>query len=142
MLKILCSAFLLTVAACAPAGSDDMMTTADEVEEISGKADGVALPIGTYRTQKLELGEIRQVTIGADRSFSRWIQVVDCIPLKGCGPETGTVRFTRSIKTGARYIRFLDGDGDLMDRYQYTLAGADLTLRRDDVTTWTPFTAQ
>ena len=134
-------AALLLAAACAPA-TDDMMTTGDEVEEVAGKADraGAPLPIGSFDSQKPQLGQIRQVTMNLDRSFARTIQVVDCIPLRGCGPETGHVKYTRSTKTGDRFIRFYDGDGDLMDRYQYTFDGAALTLRRDDEQAFTAFT--
>ena len=141
MKTIVLSALLL--AACAPA-TDDMMTTGDETEEIAGaKTDAAAaLPVGTFDSRRPQLGEIRQVTLNGDRTFARTIQVIDCIPLKGCGPETGTFRYTRSTKTGARYLRFYDADGDLMDRYQYTFDGQSLTLKPDDGTVWTPFSAR
>jgi hypothetical protein len=140
MKKMMLVLAALSLWACAPA-TDDAIGT-DEVEEAAGKADRVAapLPFGTFDSAKPQLGEIRQLTVKNDRAFSRWIQVVDCIPLKGCTPETGTVHFTRNLKTGQRFIRFYDADGDLMDRYQYTFDGAALTLRRDDATDWTPFT--
>ena len=142
MKTMLCFALLVSAVACAPATDDPTMMSADEVEEVAaGKADrAAALPIGTFDTTKPQLGEIRRVTVKNDRSFARYIQVIDCIPLKGCGPETGTVHFTKNVKTGARFIRFYDADGDLMDRYQYTFDGTSLTMRRDDEPAFTPFT--
>jgi hypothetical protein len=125
-------------------GESDPALDSGEVDEAGGKADGLTLPAGTYQASTPKLGEIRELTLNDDHTFSRAIQVVDCVPQIGCGPQTGTYKFTRSGST--HYVRFYDDGGDVVDRYEWKLSGSELQVRFNfqgqKTTRWTHLAAQ
>ncbi|HSD90331.1 MAG TPA: hypothetical protein VLB44_22535 [Kofleriaceae bacterium] len=109
---------LLTACAATPPDAD-IDDTADD-----GKADGLARPAGVYSRSEATDGQLEELMLLADHTFLRF---------EGGGDwrERGTYSFTRSSTTSKRYIRFLDTDGTLIDRYTYSMNGSVLRLQRD-----------
>ena len=111
-------------AGCSGAGTGDL----EQADDAAGKAD-VVRPSGNYTNASPKIGEITFLALNADRSYSRTIQVVDCIPAGAhCGDDQGTYRFTRAGTH--RYIRF-DSNGN-SERYEYILSGTQLQLNAVD----------
>jgi hypothetical protein len=113
------SLFALIFAACAaPADSTDVEDTGD------GKADGAARPAGVYSRTEASEGQLEELMLMPDHTFLRYEALGDW-------RERGTYMFTKSTTTTKRYIRFLDSDGTLIDRYTYSMKGSVLHLQRD-----------
>jgi hypothetical protein len=111
----------LVVSACAvtPPDDTDVDDTADD-----GKADGVARPAGVYTRKDATEGQLDELMLMPDHTFLRYEALGDW-------RERGTYAFSRSTTTSKRYIRFLDSDGTLIDRYTYTMSGSVLHVQRD-----------
>jgi hypothetical protein len=107
-----------------PETADD--GNADTIDTAT-KADGVVRPVGTYLKDAASAGQFTKVVLKTDRTFHRETMVY-CI-MAPCPPvaSEGTYNFSKSGST--RYLRFLDENGDLIDRYAYTLSGDVLKLR-------------
>jgi hypothetical protein len=112
----LCIALLFT--ACATTDETDVDTADD------GKADGLARPSGVYSRREATDGQLFELVLLPDRTFQRY-------EASGDWRERGTYTFTKSTTTAKRYIRFLDEDGALIDRYTYTMSGSVVRLQRD-----------
>jgi hypothetical protein len=116
------AALMVTAFGCGEAPIDNEPDVVDDVT----KADAV-YPSGTYENQHPSVGELAELTLNPDHTFSRKFQMVDCIPAIACGPERGTYKFTHSSTT--KYIRFYDYDGTFLDKYSYKLYTNSITLR-------------
>jgi hypothetical protein len=103
-----------------PAGDVD---TADD-GVVDGKADGVARPAGVYSRTEATDGQLMELMLLPDHTFLRF-------EASGDWRERGTYTFTKSTTSTRRYIRFLDEDGDLIDRYTYTINGSVVRLSHD-----------
>lgn len=111
----------LIVSACATTPTDE--TDVDDVTD-DGKADGLARPAGVYSRNEATDGQLFELMLLPDHTFLRY-------EATGDWRERGTYRFTKSTTTTKRYIRFLDEDGALIDRYTYTMSGSVVRLQRD-----------
>jgi hypothetical protein len=119
----------------------DAMDATDVADDALGAKEdsGAAKPAGHYVSSGLPRpGELTDLVLDADHTFTRNVLVYcaaqPSYPLD-CGHESGHYKLTKSTTSSTRYIRFLDADGDLMDRYVYAVhADGSLTLRRDDET--------
>ncbi|HEY3356566.1 MAG TPA: hypothetical protein VGQ83_25165 [Polyangia bacterium] len=107
---------------------DNALDVIDNAE----KADGVIRPVGTYRNEAPTAGGFTAVVLKTDKTFRREVQVM-CITTP-CNPIATEGRYGWSKSGSTRYIRFLDENGDLIDRYAYTLSGDVLTLRVPNTT--------
>jgi hypothetical protein len=107
---------------------------AQDVIDDAGKADAVSRPTGSFRSQEASAGQFTLVVLNEDRTFHREMMVY-CFAAP-CNPvaQSGTYTFSKSGDT--RYIRFLDADGNLVDRYAYTWAADTLKLRSSGGTAW------
>jgi hypothetical protein len=123
---------MIAVAAMAMVGCGDVPAGGemDQIDEVT-KADGT-YPIGNF-DGSVKLGQIRDLTLNSDKTYSYFVQVVDCIP-GGCQPVTGTYKFSHSSTT--KYLRFYDADGNFDVRYAYKFDGSKLSLKKDGTTTW------
>jgi hypothetical protein len=127
-------AFVFVIAALGTYGCDSTTSNPDDsaadVTDNSDKADGVVRPEGTYTHAAAAAGDFTVVILNADKSFHREMLVM-CITTP-CNPVAtdGTYGWSKSGST--RYVRFLDANGALIDRYAYTLSGDVLTLRTPD----------
>jgi hypothetical protein len=101
--------------ACHAAGADDAQP---EQADDPTKGDVVA-PLGTFGADKARAGELSTLTLRADGTFARTVE-------KGAS-ATGTFRLTHSETT--HFIRFLDAEEALIDRYAWVLTGDSLRLR-------------
>jgi hypothetical protein len=106
-----------------------------DVDDPAGKADGVDGPVGTYVIQGDYAGESPRadlLVLKTDMTFHRVsVTVVDQGELfeEEVVTEEGSYKFTRSTTGPTRYIRFVDADGELIDRMAWTMSGDALTLR-------------
>jgi hypothetical protein len=107
-----------------PDTGDD--TAADTIDTAT-KADGVVRPVGTFLKDAASAGQFTKIVLKTDRTFHRETMVY-CVraPCPALESE-GTYNYSKSGST--RYIRFMDENGDLIDRYAYTLADDVLKLR-------------
>lgn len=135
MRRLAFAAAAILAIACDSGSSSDENEPApgaeNEVEvSIDGKEDGVVRPLGTYRGEAAGAGDLVTVVLKSDKTFHRET-LVTCITTP-CNPigEDGTYKFTKGGEN--RYIRFLDTDGQLIDRYAYELEDDTLSLRKDD----------
>src|SRR5262249_22093832 len=71
--------------------------------ESADKAD-VVYPYGTWEAESPHVGDMASLTLNSDKSYARTFQMVDCIPVEACKPETGNFKWSHSSTT--RYIRF------------------------------------
>ncbi|MBI5482216.1 MAG: hypothetical protein HY906_25395 [Deltaproteobacteria bacterium] len=119
---------VLALAAVGCNGSPDIGDDANaDTIDAATKADGVIRPVGTYLRDNATAGQFTKVVLKTDRTFHRELMVY-CIMAPCPTPATeGTYNFSKSGTT--RYIRFLDENGDLIDRYAYKLDGDVLKLR-------------
>lgn len=122
------AAMTMAAVGCGTDTADDNLS---EQSEEAGKVDAV-FPKGEYVNDKPQLGDIAELTLNDDKTFSFHIQVIDCIPLQSCNTE-GTYKFTRS--GSARYVRFSDA-ADNVTRYEYKLTGDALSLRKTYTSRW------
>jgi hypothetical protein len=118
--------FLLTsllFAACTTPSDD-----ADVDDPVAdGKADGVARPSGVYSRTEATDGQLEELMLMPDHTYLRYAAAGDW-------RERGTYTFSKSTTSTKRYIRFLDSDGQLIDRAQYTMTGSVVRLRPDGAT--------
>ena len=116
---------LLTVTACTATPPD----LTDEVDDTAsdGKADGIARPSGVYSRNEATDGQLEELMLLPDHTYLRYEALGDW-------RERGTYTFSKSTTTSKRYIRFLDSDGTLVDRYTYTMSGSVVRLQRDGAT--------
>jgi hypothetical protein len=121
---------LLLISALASACAVSPVDDDDDVVELDGKADG-ARPAGVYSRKEATDGQIAELMLFPDRSFLRYVAGDDFL-------FRGTFQFTRSTTTSKRYIRFLDSDGTLMDRYTYSMNGSVVRLHLDSETSFYP----
>ena len=133
---------LLMALALAAFGCSGTPDTADDANadtiDNAAKADGVVRPVGTYLKDGATAGQFTKIVLKTDRTFHRELMVY-CIVAPCPTPATdGTYNFSKSGTT--RYIRFLDDNGDLIDRYAYTLSGDVLKLRVPNETTKVAYT--
>ena len=109
----------LFVTACATTATDDVDDAIDD-----GKDDGLARPAGVYSRTEAADGQLQELMLLPDHTFLRYEALGDW-------RERGTYQFTKSTTTSKRYIRFLDQDGALIDRYTYSMTGSVLRVQRD-----------
>jgi hypothetical protein len=121
---------MMLVGAAGCEGGNPIDDEPDQIDDAT-KADS-STPLGNF-TGSVHIGQIRDLTLSSDKSYDYFIQTVDCIP-GPCRAQKGSYKFSHSSTT--RYIRFLDGDGNLVERYAYKLSGTKLSLRRDHDTVW------
>ncbi len=125
------AAYLLLVSllgsACTAASTDDT----DVEEATDGKADGIARPAGVYSRTEATDGQLTELMLFPDHTFIRY-------EAAGDWRIRGTFTFTKSTTSSKRYIRFLDQDGTLIDRYTYSMNGSVLRLHLDSETTSYP----
>jgi hypothetical protein len=130
-------AFLAT--AMLAVGCADNMEPSDDVadDSVASKDDSAAAkPAGHYVLEGNPTPmELTDLVLNADHTFTRNIFVycaAESITLN-CGHEAGSYKFTKSTTSSTRYIRFIDDQGNLMDRYTYVVqADSSLKLRRAD----------
>ena len=120
-------AFATLVSACATS-VDDGDDTPDAAD---GKADGWSRPAGVYSRTEATDGQLTELMLMPDRTFLRYDALGDW-------RVRGTYVFTRSTSSSKRYIRFVDADGTLIDRYVYTMNGSVVRLHPDSTTTAYP----
>ena len=139
---VVAALFALVVFGCDGTAVNPDDQAQDQVE-VDGKADGssaaVARPLGTYRVAHQYAGRLTMVTFKSDKTF-HYEMMVYCAGGGTCPPvgHDGTYTFSKSGTT--RYIRFLDADGQLIDRYAYQLTGQlgdTLKLRLSGDSEWT-----
>ena len=118
MLRLLPLMFLV---ACATESFDD------DVIDNDGKADSAARPAGVYSRREATDGQLMELMLLPDRTFLRF-------EATGDWRERGSYQFTKSTTSTKRYIRFLDDEGTLIDRYTYTMSGSAVRLQRDGAT--------
>lgn len=133
---LLLSSLIVSLSAFAAGCTTDLPMDGDEVTD-DLKADGAdTTPGGRFGvTADVHVGDLANVTLNADHTFSRQTKVIDCTPESACAPELGTYKLTHNAR-GDRYVRFYDVDGTAMDRYAYTLKNGFLGLRLDSDTRW------
>jgi hypothetical protein len=107
-------------------------------DQIDGKEDGsIVYPSGIYNNNSSQLvfGHLFNVTLSPDHTFSR-MEETECVGTVSCGQLAGTYKFSHSDTT--HYIRFLDQNGTLIDRYAFKTSsdGEKLSLRRVGQTSW------
>lgn len=110
-------------AACATTPSDDDVDVVDD----DAKADGIARPAGVFSRTEATGDELTELMLLPDRTFIRYAAFGDY-------RERGTYTFSKSTTSTKRYIRFLDDEGGLVDRYVYTMSGSVVKLRLDSET--------
>lgn len=111
--------FALLLTACV-----DQVET-DEVADLDdGKADSTAKPAGVYSRTEATDGQLDELMLMPDHTYLRYEALGDW-------RERGTYQFTKSTTSAKRYIRFLDSDGDFVDRYTYSMHGSVVRLTRD-----------
>jgi hypothetical protein len=120
----------------APDGTGD--DAAPDTIDNADKADGVVRPVGTYLRDGATAGQFTKVVIKTDKTFHRELMVY-CV-VAPCPAVATEGTYTWSMGGTTRYIRFLDENGDLIDRYAYTLSGDVLKLRSTGGTTWVKYT--
>ncbi len=99
----------------------------DEQLDEEGKADGTARPAGVYSRREATDGQLMELMLLPDHTFLRF-------EATGDWRERGTYQFTRSTTSSRRYIRFLDDDGALIDRYTYSITGSVVRLSQSGAT--------
>jgi hypothetical protein len=114
---------VLLVAACTTTEAVD----SDTPDDAAGKADGVSRPSGVYSRRDATDGQLSELMLFPDGTFNRYDALGDM-------RIRGRYTFTRSTTTAKRYIRFIDPDGTLIDRYVYTMNGAVVHLHLDSET--------
>ena len=92
-----------------------------------GKADGIARPAGVYSATSATGGQLEELMLMPDHTYLRYAALGDW-------RERGTYTFSKSTISTKRFIRFLDSDGNLIDRAQYTMNGSVVRLRPDGAT--------
>lgn len=125
----------LTVPACTAGVGADTMEEA-ETDDLGGKEDGVARPEGSYFSEAAARpGNISELFLDVESKTYQmtWSSFGNGRSLHD-EQGTGAYRFTKSGRN--RYIRFLDADGQLLNRYQYKFSGATLQLKADWSDTW------
>ncbi|MCU0620044.1 MAG: hypothetical protein MUC69_00920 [Gemmatimonadales bacterium] len=115
----------LGLGACEGAGYPDD-ATADSAD-MEGKADGVERPVGTFAAGMAPVGQFRLVVLTTDKRFHRE-RAASCTG-GPCSPDVEEGTYTWSKSGSTRYVRFVDPDGVLMDRYAYTLSDGGRTLK-------------
>lgn len=129
-------ALLLALAApaCTASIANDTMEEG-EVDDDGTKEDGVTRPAGHYTFQgRAAVGTITDLVLNEDKTFTySWSTFGNGRSLHS-EEVTGTYRFTKSGNN--RFIRFINDDGDLVNRYQYRLSGTTLRLKVDWSSTW------
>jgi hypothetical protein len=98
---------------------------------LEGKEDGVARPRGVYSRDEATDGQLEELMLLPDHTYLRYAALGDW-------RERGTYTFSKSTTSTKRYIRFLDSDGELVDRAQYTMNGSVVRLRFDGAATTYP----
>ena len=133
MTRSILVAMVVAAIGCGAEAPDNDDNQPDVVEDAT-KAD-VIYPSGTYTDASPSVGELVQITLNGTKTFERRTMTVDCVPQLHCNPnEHGTYKFSYS---GAnRYIRFYDDHGTFIDRYQWKLTTASLSLRHIGGSTW------
>jgi hypothetical protein len=114
------------LSACAISPDDN-----DDVVEVDGKADGIARPAGVYSRTEATEGQVTELMLFPDHTFLRYVEAEDF-------RIRGTFQFTKSTSSTKRYIRFLDQDGTLIDRYTYSMNGSVVRLHLDSETAFYP----
>lgn len=119
-------------------------TDAEEVEEQPGtstKSDSTSpvVPVGTYvDVDGLDESDIEYITLREDHTYTFKDPRVKCVPGSeesfNCGVFEGTYKLTKY--KSSRYIRALDKDGELVDRWEYHWTNGILELRNDDSERW------
>jgi hypothetical protein len=133
MAVALCS----VIAGCA--ASDD--TTADDnnqdtIDNTTGKEDA-SYPVGIFNstTAQSHDGTVGKLVLNSDKTYSRTVNVAACPQLDaGCATTTGKYTFSHSGST--RYVRLLNANGTLNERYAYKLSGETMSLRASGDTSW------
>lgn len=120
------AAILVLLSACAVVSDDD-----DVADDLDGKADFLTRPAGVYSRHEATDGQVAELMLFPDRSFLRYVEMDDF-------RIRGTYQFTRSSTSSRRYIRFLDEDGGLIDRYTYSMTGSVVRLHLDSETSSYP----
>lgn len=123
--------FALLGLGCEGAAVDDL---GPDVIDTAGKADGVVRPVGSFWQEGAAPGEPLVVVLKTDMTF-HYETLVVCV-VAPCNPiaHDGTYAWSKSGTT--RYIRFLDAEGNLIERFAYKLSGDTLKLRAKGATAW------
>jgi hypothetical protein len=112
------------LAACVTTTDSDL----DDVEDTDAeKADGVARPAGVFSRREATGDELMELMLFPDKTYLRFAAFGDW-------RERGTYTFSKSTNSSKRYIRFLDDEGTLVDRYSYTMSGSVVRLDPDGAT--------
>jgi hypothetical protein len=128
----------LAISLLAVGCASDMEPTDDVADDaVAGKDDSTAAkPAGHYILEGNPLPmEFTDLVLNADRTFTRTVFVYcnEASITINCGHEQGTYKFTKSTTSNTRYIRFIDDQGNLIDRYSYSVnADSSLKLMRTD----------
>jgi hypothetical protein len=130
---------VLALAAFGCNGGSDIGDDANaDTIDTATKADGVDRPAGTFLNATAAAGQLTKLVIKTDKTFHREMMVY-CVVAPCPTPATeGTYTWSKSGST--RYIRFLDEDGNLIDRYAYKWDGDVLKLRASGANNWVKYT--
>lgn len=117
---------LVAAAGCSASGGDE------DIVDSSGKLDSLSL-VGSYANARAKVGELSLLELRQDGKYHRET-AVECTRMP-CNPriEDGSYKLSRGNVT---YIRFLETNGSLHDRYVYEQHGKQLKVRPYGEDTW------
>jgi hypothetical protein len=123
MKRILWTMVLLVAGSFGCGGSSD---TSEVDDPIGGKEDSLLKPVGAFFKEDPNAGEFMVLVLRSDYTFHREKQI-HCVKAP-CDPlvTDGKYKFTKS--RGVTYVRFLDQDGKLIDRYRWTYTDNKLEI--------------
>jgi hypothetical protein len=131
-------ALLALVFALVAFGCDGVASNPDDLADDQlddGKADAeVVRPIGTFRAVPPAAGGLAVLVLKADRTF-HYEQIVYCVRAP-CPPLATEGSYSYSKSGSTRYLRFKDAQGNLVNRYAYTVAARTLKLRLVNAHDW------
>ena len=129
-LLFLASSFIGT--AC----SDQTGTDTDtDIDAPVGKADASSVPGGAYTNATPHFGELTSVSLNADHTFTR-TQIQACAGGGTCAPLVTTGTFLLTHSSTRHYIHFYDAAGTSIDKWQWKLSSAKLSLNLEGDNEW------
>lgn len=102
-------------------------------EEIAGFEP---IPLGTFRSQEVHIGEPTLLVLKDDGTFHSGIAAACIVPASSCTPQRDGLYHITQRTPDAAGLYLYNADGDPIDQYQFSLTGDTLRLRRLSTGAW------